>query len=702
MNKKKINNHSCCDEKNENHKGSSLIVDKKESNKMSHCSSEDAHSHNHSKSSTPSCHEHLEGFTKKFWIKFFIFVTPFIFFITINILQPKGDISWAWHPGIWAPITAYIVLWEGRSYFRIYKNVFKKQFGMDTLVGLSSHILFLFSIVNTIINWNQPMYSYEVFWEAPVMLIIVMNIGHNLEHKVLTENANELKGVNLDKENIVVIRNGKEISMPASNIKVNDQIIVRKGDLILFDGNALGVATIDNSNITGESKHIKVNKGDKVVSGSYNVGSQFLMVVKEIASKSTYSTLFKKLNDLKNYRPKLQIIAEKITTWFVITLLSLFIITFITYITLGYTIGINLPWINNQESTIYLAIKAAVATLAIACPTALAISLPLTYLITSLILLKGKIVINNSEQLSNFSRVKYILFDKTGTITEDVLVVKEIEGDQKYISIAKGLEKNIDHPIAKSISNLDGKVAKIKNIKQKDNEITGKFNNKIYTIGTFKENDKPYTAIALYENKNLKVVFYLENKIKDNVKETIKYLKKKYKVLMVTGDNSIIANDIAKRIGIDKVYSEVSPNEKFKIVKRLKKNGGVVFVGDGFNDALAIKSSDISIAFASGSELTNSIADVSILDNNFTSLINLVKISKWNNKELKASFGWIIILNMISIPLAMLLFIQPWIAALIMTLSDIVLASNAIMYKKIGTGIIKKTNKKYNRKIQST
>ena len=670
------------------HEHHNHAMDMKDKNHSSHHEDHTGHGRN-----TNDCSHHGEGFTKKFWIKFFILVTPFIFFIIINILEPKGDISWAWHPGIWAPITAYVVFWEGRSYFSIYRNMFRKQFGMDTLVGLSSHVLFIFSIVNTILNWNEPMYSYEVFWEAPVMLIIVMNIGHNLEHKVLSENTNELKGIDLDKEDITVIRNGKEITLPASKIQINDQIIVRKGDLILFDGITLSNAMIDNSNITGESKHLQLKNNDKVVSGSFNVGSQFIMLVKEKANKSTYSTLFRKLNNLKNYRPKLQIMAEKITRWFVITLLLLFVITFILYTIIGYTIGIHLPWVDlSNNSPIYFAIKASVATLAIACPTALAISLPLTYLITSLILLKGKIIINKSEQLSNLNKVKYFLFDKTGTITEETLVVNKIDGNEKYISIAKGLEKNIDHPIARAILALKGETKSIKNIKQNNNVISGEWNDKKYSIGTYKENKEPYTAIALYENNELKIIFYLDNKIKEGVKETIRYLKrKKYKVIMVTGDNEIIANDIAKKIGIDKVYAQTSPEDKERIVNELKKKGGVIFVGDGFNDAVAIKSADISIAFASGSELTNSIADVSILDNNFSSLINLVKIAKLNNIELKASFGWIILLNIIAIPLAMLLFVQPWIAALVMTLSDIVLATNAIIYKKIGTMLVNKS-----------
>ena len=624
--------------------------------------------------------------THLFWIKNIFIVILFAYFTVINIIKIDQEIiKWTWRYEIWLPITTYVVMWEGRKYFKIYRNIFRFILNMDTLIGLASHTLYLYSVVNCFINYDKPMYKYDVMWEGAAFLITITNIGHTLEEKIKNSSKQTYDELNKIKKTIVMLENGGSIEV--RKLKVGDIIIVPKGDMVPLDGVILGSSLFDYSNITGESKKIKIENGF-VLSGSFNMGNSIKIKIERDYDNSTITKIINGIEAVSLARPKMQKFADKILKYFVPIILILSITNFTIWLTLEYVLpnGINLPWLKTERTPIGQAIFASVVVLAIACPCALGIATPLVYTVSSLLANKLGAIISKPEALEMFSKIDVFAFDKTGTITSDDLEIVSIDGDKNFICIAKGLEAGIKHPIANEIRKIKGhKEVNINGKMLADNKgVSGRYKNKNYEIRSIDIKDTVTTNVALYENNKPVLTLSFSNKIKDGVKEVIDSLKaKNIKTIMITGDNEKAANYVAQQVGIDKVYANVSPSEKAKIIKEEQKNCKVAFVGDGFNDSISMKQADISIAFSSGSDITNSLADISIT-NDFKTITNIIKLSKMNNSNVRTALGYAFVFNVIAIPVALLLLIQPWVGASIMALSNVLVATNAYAYKKIG------------------
>ncbi len=277
---------------------------------------------------------------------------------------------------------------------------------------------------------------------------------------------------------------------------------------------------------------------------------------------------------------------------------------------------------------------------------------------------KRGILINNPKSLEEINKIRIVAFDKTGTITSEKMSVAKIHGDKQFASIAAGLEKDVHHPIAQAIANYS-KANKVSNIQYLENVgVKGDFKDKEYVIKryegqAFKVNDLN-TNVALYKNDKPMLVYELQNDVKDGVIETIKVLQKlKIKTVMISGDKKEVAQNIGQQIGIDEVYADVSPINKASIIKKLQKQGKTAFVGDGFNDAIAIRQSNLSFAFSKGSDIANSLSDVSFLTDDFTELISFFTLGKLNSFRVRLSLSYAFGFNAIVIPIAFLLLVQP-------------------------------------------
>ena len=633
--------------------------------------------------------ETLRSITKTrnyFWIKNISIILLFVFFIVLNIFQPQGDIKWAWHYAIWMPITTYIVLWEGRKYLKVYRKAIMGIFDMDTLIGIASHVLLIFSIVMSAINYDKPMYSYEVMWEGPVALIIVTNIGHFIEDSVKNGSVEAYKKLEeMRNSEVILIKDNKETIVLASEIKIGDLIIVKKGSFVGLDGLVQSTSTFDYSNITGESQSIHLSNGEFVVSGAYNVGEAVLIKVTKRYDESTISKIVENIENVTMAKPKMQKFSDKLLRWFVPVILITSLLTFTIWIIITSFVDVNLPWLENK-SGLGLSISSAVTLLAVACPCALGIATPLVYVVSSTLSVNNGIMINNPVSLEELSGVKIFAFDKTGTITCDEFEISNITGNKAMIGVAKGLEQNVKHPIASTIMNLASEIETVTNISTKHEEgVKGTWQGKEVSMKRYKDGNASTTNVALYINNKPVLIFELENIIKPGVIETIKFLKKRnIKTIMITGDEEAVAKAVGDKIGIDEIRANVKPNSKAQIIKELQKTSKVAFVGDGFNDSIAIKQADVSIAFASGSDITNSLSDVSLIKNDFTLIKKILELSKMNNRKVKIALTYAFAFNIIVMPIAILSLIQPWMGASMMALSSIMVSLNALLYKKTG------------------
>ena len=630
---------------------------------------------------------------KWFWIKSLFLIALFLYFMSIGIINPQNWLKYTRTWYFWLPLTSYVIFYEGRTYFILYRNLFRRVVDMNTLVGLAAHILYIYSVFQTIININS-LHPYIVLWEDAAILILVINIGHHLESSIQKSATDAYK--ELDKirtSDVTIIENNVQSVIKVDEVKKGQIILINKGSIIPLDGFLLNdEATFDYSNITGESKKIYLKKGDLITSGSFNTSDLIKIKVEKEAYESTIALIVDKIEELSASKPKLQKLADKILKYFVPVVLMISFLTFCLWLILGYGFNFTPPWMDilmsQHSSKLNMAITAAVTVLAISCPCALGIATPLIYTISSIVAIKSGILINNIPALENIKNIKYFAFDKTGTITSDELKVTKIIGDKKYLPIAITLEQNIEHPLALSIRNIDPLIKKVKisKIESKDGVgIFGVWNNKNVSIKRSTEIDKHNTYVSLYIEDKEVLIFHIQNEIKEGVKRTILELKKHNIIpVMITGDNELIANEVANEVGIEKVYANALPIDKVNIISELQKTGKVVFVGDGFNDSISMKKADISIAFISGSDITNALSDISILNNNFYSIYKILSLSTLNNRGVKLSLTWAFMFNIIAIPLSVMLIILPWMGALLMSISNVFVSANAYFYKKIG------------------
>ena len=295
-------------------------------------------------------------------------------------------------------------------------------------------------------------------------------------------------------------------------------------------------------------------------------------------------------------------------------------------------------------------------------------------------------MINNPISLEELSGVGIFAFDKTGTITCDEFEASNITGDLTLMGVAKGLEQNVKHPIASTVMKLESEIEIVTEINTKHEEgVNGIWQGKNVSMKRYESGNASTTNVALFIEDKAMIIFELENIIKPGVIETIEFLKKKnIKTIMITGDEESVAKAVGEKIGIDEIRANVKPNNKAQIIRELQKTSKVAFVGDGFNDSIAIKQADVSIAFASGSDITNSLSDVSLIKNDFTLIKKILELSKINNRKVKIALTYAFAFNIIVMPIAVLSLIQPWMGASMMALSSIMVSLNALLYKKTG------------------
>ncbi|TCG11113.1 hypothetical protein C4B24_02865 [Mycoplasma marinum] len=620
-----------------------------------------------------------------------IFITQ-IYFIILNIKKPSGPLSYTWHPAIWITVALLTFLVFGMHLFPVYKNMFKKIFDMNTLLGIAAHTLFIYSFVNSMIHIKEPMYSYDVFWEDTILLVIFSYIGNELSARLKSSSIDGYKQLlKLKSKTAIIIRNQKEEDIPINEVKIGDILVVKKGMNIPIDGKLLSeTATIDKSLITGESKDEILAKNDDILSGTTNIGNKITMEVTKLIDDSFVYVLIDKADDLSLSKPKIQILVTKVLRYFIPTVLILSITTFIIWIILGYGFDIQFSWFKGANQ-LDNAILAAVTVLAIACPCAFGVATPLIVTISASSANKNSLLFNDPDSFEKIKDVKVVAFDKTGTLTTgEMKIVNNTlsDSEQKCVS---AIESYSIHPIAKIIYNSNPSQMKVENVEEVIGKgIKGEINGSKYTI--LKSNTKPTFegATHIEVKKDGELIGFIEvmDEIKRNALETIEFLRKmKIKTIMITGDSEAATLRVNKHLKLDNVYYNQTPDDKFELIKNLKKDMDlkekeqILYIGDGVNDLLAIKEADISMAFSSGSDVANSFSDISILNDNIFSIVNAFKLSQQTQKHITLSLAWALIFNIVALPIAFVMLIQPWVAAILMLCSDVAVILNAIYFK---------------------
>lgn len=654
-----------------------------------------------------------------------IFVLPITLMVFIIMIWEIAAQTFEGFPSFFIPmeifqvilliISTIILFWIGLDFLKEVVAFAKyKVANMYTLVGIGTLTAYLYSALIVLLPSLKTQLNLPemVYFDVVIVVIGFIYFGKYLEarSKLRTGEAIE-KLLNLQSKTALVEIDGKELKVLIENVKVGDLIIVKPGSKIPVDGIILeGKSSIDESMITGESMPIDKTINDKVIGGTINKYGAFKFLASKVGSETLLARIIQMVDEAQGSKAPIQGLADKISAIFVPIVLIISIITLLVWIIIGSQF---LPF----SQALSIALLCFVGVLVIACPCALGLATP-----TAIIVGTGKgaengILIKNAESLEKLHKVNIIVTDKTGTITKgepevsDVSILNTFLNEREALKVLATLEKNSEHPIAKAIlkkANLTEfyKVSDFEVIEGKG--VKAIINDEEYFAGNFKlledlkidfntlEIDKytnqGKTPVILANKNNSLAIVTVADALKDNSKSTIQKLHKLgIKIVMLTGDNKKTADYIAKEAGIDEVIAEVLPNEKANKIKELQsKNYVVAMIGDGINDAPALAQADIGIAMGSGTDIAIESAEITLLNGDFSKVLQAIKLSKFTMSAIKQNLFWAFAYNIIGIPIAAgLLYpffgilLNPIFAGLAMALSSVSVVSNSLRLKRI-------------------
>lgn len=565
----------------------------------------------------------------------------------------------------------------GKKYLKsAWSDLKYHAFGMNFLVALSTSIAYIYSVYLMIVQSDEML-----FFEIQVILLTVIYFGQYIEEKIKHKaNANINELLEFDVKQILTKVNDKFILKDLEFIRPNEVIQIKTGDKIPLDGKIIkGATKVNESLLTGEEALISKTIDDDVISGSINTEQTIEVLVTKDYQHSYLNTLVNQIDDVTKNKPKVQQIGDKIIQIFVPIIVALSFLTFIYWY--------------STTGDVSIAIYVGLSTLIIACPCALGLATPISFMIGNSKFNQKQLLVRSMDKLLHADKINTIAFDKTGTIIDKSIIeyktYQQIDSD--FLNTVKTIEMSSTHPLANMIVtyladykeiNLTGSVTENKGIGLAYQD---------YEIGSYKIlNADDQTIIQdkanifVTYNSKLALEFLLDYQIRPEAPAALKKLHENFEIVMITGDQEGNAQNVAGELDFDRVYSEVLPDEKIAIIKDLQAQGKkVMYVGDGINDTLALAQADLSLAINGDVEAVKQISDVIIVNNNLSNITDIFRISTKIRNNVYQNYLWAFSYNIIAIPLAMSGLLNPAIAGLMMMLSSILVVSNANRLLKI-------------------
>jgi Cu2+-exporting ATPase len=661
------------------------------------------HEKNHqAKNSSPSHHESM--FRRKFWISTLLSIPVLIFSKTVQgwfgYSIPAFPLS-AWIVPVFSIIVFYI---GGLPFFRMSRGELKdKKPGMMTLISLALAVAFIYSLASSFFDLGSSFY-----WEL-VTLIDVMLLGHWIEMRSVRQASgalSELSKLLPDEANRITDEGEIEI-VKVTELEVDDLVLIRPGESAPVDGKVVeGESTMDESMITGESKPVPKEIGDKVVSGTINGDGSLRMRVTAVGEETTLAGIMRLVEEAQQSKSRTQILADRAAGWLFYIALGAAVITALSWV---IAIGWDVAVLNRVTSV-----------LVTACPHALGLAIPLVVAISTSIGAFNGILVRDRAALESARNLDIFVFDKTGTLTkgefglEGMISVENIE-DDRSLALAAALERDSEHPIAKAIrtagsdrgldfpdasgfeaikgkgikADIEGKsyyVGSRRLLEEDDISLEGE-------IASFSENanENGKTVVYLLYQNTIMAAFALADQIRNESYETIEALHEQgYQVAMMTGDSEAVAATVAEELGIDVYFAEVLPENKDKKIQSLQDEGKrVAMVGDGVNDAPALTRADVGIAIGSGTDVAIESAGIILVENDPRDILRIIKLSKATYQKMVQNLIWATGYNVIALPLAagvlapFGILLPPAVGALFMSLSTVIVAVNAQLLRRV-------------------
>ncbi len=643
-------------------------------------------------------------------------------FLLVLMYVSMGHMMWSWPIPAWLEgnhvamgllqllLTAVIMVINQKFFISGFTGLWHRAPNMDTLVALGASAAFGWSVVALFLMTDAQVkgdmaqvmvYMNEFYFESAAMILTLITVGKMLEARSKGRTTDALKGLmRLAPETAVILKDGKEETVPIAQVKKGDIFVVRPGENIPVDGIITeGTTAVDESALTGESIPVDKQAGDLVSAATINRSGFIRCEASRVGEDTTLSQIIRMVSDAAATKAPIAKIADKVSGIFVPTVMAISAVTLIVWLVLGANFA--------------YALARAISVLVISCPCALGLATPVAIMVGNGVGAKNGILFKTAVSLEETGKNTIVALDKTGTITKGEPQVTDIlalngETQESLLKKAAAIEAKSEHPLAKAIlrraeadgiemeevtdfaalsgsgveAALGGRKllgGSMKFIGERI-EISGEIQTQ---AEKFAENGK--TPLFFAEDERLLGVIAVADTMKDDSAQAISELRDMgIRVVMLTGDNKKTARAIGSRAGVDDVIAGVLPGGKENVIKDLQKQGKVIMVGDGINDAPALTSADIGIAIGAGSDVAIDAADVVLMKSSLRDVPAAIRISRATLRNIHQNLFWAFFYNTLGIPLAAGVFVSlgltlnPMLGAAAMSLSSFCVVTNAL------------------------
>ncbi|EHQ3681766.1 copper/silver-translocating P-type ATPase CopB [Enterococcus faecium] len=647
---------------------------------------------------------HMGNFKQKFWLSL-ILAIPIILFSPMMGMEFPFQVTFPGSDWLVLILATILFIYGGQPFLSGAKMELKqKSPAMMTLIAMGITVAYIYSVYSFIANLLNPhTHVMDFFWELAT-LIVIMLLGHWIEMNAVSNASNALqKLAELLPESVKrLTKDGKEETVSLKEVNEGDSLIVRSGDKMPTDGVILkGETIVDESAVTGESRGIKKQANDKVIGGSINGDGTIEIEVTGTGENGYLAKVMEMVRKAQGEKSKLESLSDKVAKWLFYVALIVGILAFIAWLFLT-----DLPNALERMVTVFI----------IACPHALGLAIPLVVARSTSIAAKNGLLLKNRNALEQANDLDVIMLDKTGTLTEGKFTVTGVEvlddafNKNEILQYLGALEANANHPLAvgimnylkeheikpyqaENLKNLSGvgleatvKKQQVKIVNEKEVERLG-LNVEQALLKPYQEQGNTISFLIL-EN-HLAAIVALGDVVKTEAKEFIRTLKeRKITPVMLTGDNKNAAQAVADYLGIEEYYGGLLPDDKEAVVQKYLDQGKkVIMVGDGINDAPSLARASIGMAIGAGTDIAIDSADVVLTNSDPKDILHFLDLAKQTRKKMIQNLWWGAGYNILAIPLAagilapIGIILSPAVGAVLMSLSTVVVALNALTLK---------------------
>jgi Cu+-exporting ATPase len=617
--------------------------------------------------------------------------------------------AWLHNPWLQLVLTTPIQFWSGESFYQGAWKAFKRHTAtMDTLVALGTSAAYFYSLFPTFYpGWFRAQgLEPAVYYEISAIVITLILLGRLLENRAKGQTSEAIRQlIGLQARDARVIRNGIEMDIPIQEVRIDDVILVRPGEKIPVDGEVIeGTSTIDEAMVTGESLPAKKQPGDEVIGATINKTGSFKFRATRVGKDTFLAQIVKLVQQAQGSKAPIQQLADRVTGWFVPAVIAIAIATFVIWF--------------NFMGNLTLALITTVGVLIIACPCALGLATP-----TSIMVGTGKgaengILIKGADSLELAHKIRTIVLDKTGTITQGKPTVTDfvtVDGtangnELKLLQLAAAVERQSEHPLAEAVVRY-AQSQQVNLVEAQNFEaiagsgVQGLVLSHLVQIGTQRWmeelgiNTRPLgqhkdaweangkTVIWIAVDGQVQGLMAIADALKPSSAAAVRALHKLgLEVVMLTGDNRQTAEAIAQQVGIKRVFAEVRPDQKAAQVYALQKEGKIVaMVGDGINDAPALAQADVGMAIGTGTDVAIAASDITLISGDLQGILTAIQLSRATIRNIRLNLFFAFIYNVAGIPIAAgILFpifgwlLNPIIAGAAMAFSSVSVVTNAL------------------------